>query len=456
MIEVRCFDSVAEAEFLRQEIDALNLACARPDPFSTFEFLENFVRHGECDNKDQDRCLWFLTAFLENRLVGYLVLEQSTQRVLGMRIAKLGFCIAHDTDRPHLVARAEHLGRVSEAFYEYLLGRKQEWSFLEFQQQDDTSMLFPPPATVDMKGYLLRQWPSLDNGTLHLRWGSLHDYFQALSGSFRSNVSRQMRSLLAAGDVELLTSSDPAVTPVLFELYRGIEAQSWKSRAHADIGRHPERIEYINGLLDATQPMQVSIQLLLLDGRPIAGLINGAFMQGLYALHMAYDDRLSRLAPGSAAMLMGVRQAIDGHCAFYNLLSGSGYYKVRWLAQITATRTAQIYRTGGVSYWRRVLGDCKRRVFAAGSKQTSLFFNPTRRSVSEPAGEPMEPGQIPALQMSPVERERIDALITEVRKGQGEFLSAAELAAAMPFETKRAPAMKGPGVARVSARDPLS
>lgn len=444
MIEVRCFGSLEEAAFLRDEVNALNLASARPDPFSTFEFFENFLRHDECFTGGQGMRLWFLTAFIDNHLVGYLALKQVTYKVLGLRTSKLGFFVTHDTDRPHLVARPEHLSQVSEAFYVYLLGRKREWNFLEFQQQDGSSPLFPPPAAVNLKGYLVRPWPSLENGTIHVRWGTLCEYFKALSKKFRSNVSRQMRGLLAAGDVELLASSHPATTPALFELYRSIEPRSWKSQANVNIGRHPERVEYFRGLLDAQQPMRVSIQVLLLDGVPIAGLISAAFMKGLYALHIVYDDGLSRLAPGSAMLLMGMRQAIDGQYAFLNLLSGFGYYKVRWLAEITETRIAQIYRVGGLLFWRRVFGDGKRWVFSAKSKETPVLFNPTRRDVSEREDEQTEHGKIPKLQISPEERARIAALIAEVRKGQGEFLSPAELAAVMPFETQRVAGVKEP------------
>jgi hypothetical protein len=333
-----------------------------------------------------------------------------------------------------VVATPEYLSRVSEAFYGYLLGRRQEWSFLEFQQQDDASPLFPPPAGVDLKGYLVRQWPSLENGTIHVRWNTLQEYFEALSTNSRRNVRRLVRDLLAAGEVELLASSHPATTPALLELYRSIEPYSWKSQANADIGRHPERIEYFRGLLEARQPMRISIQVLLLDGIPIAGLICGAFMKGLYALHIVYDDRLSRLSPGSAMLLMGMRQAIDGHYAFFNLLSGFGYFKLRWLAEITETRIAQIYRVGRPSFWHRVLGDWKRRVFSAGREETPLLFNPLRRDVSERRD--AQNGEILKLKTRFGERERIAAL-AEVRKGQGEFLSAAALAAVMSFETPR-------------------
>jgi hypothetical protein len=330
LIDVRRFGSLEEAGFLRDEVNALNRAGVRPDPFSTFEFFENFLRHDHFFPQGQGLRLWFLAAFDAGRLVGYMALKQTAHKVLGLLAPKLDFLVTHDADRPQLVARPEHALAVSEAFYAYLLEHKREWSFLELRQQDAASPLFPPPAGVRLKGYWVRQWPSLDNGTIHVRWDTLDAYFKSFSKKFRSNVSRQMRSLLAAGEVEYLASSDPATTPALLELYHSIEPSSWKSRAGVTIGRYPQWVEYFKGLLDARQPMRVSIQVLLLDGLPIAGLISGAFMKGLYALHIVYDDRLSRLAPGSAMLLMGMRQAIDGRYAFFNLLSGFGYYKVRW------------------------------------------------------------------------------------------------------------------------------
>jgi len=439
---VRCFGSLEEAAFLREDVNALNRAGTRPDPFSTFEFFENFLRYEKFFPQDQNLRLWFLAAFDAGRLVGYMALKQLTHKVLGLRASKIDFLVTHDADRPQLVARPEHALAVSEAFYAYLLERKREWSFLEFRQQDAASPLFPPPAAARLKGYLVREWPSLDNGTIPLRWDTLDAYFKSFSPKFRSNVSRQMRSLLAAGEVEYLASSDPAITPALFELYHSIEPRSWKSRAGAAIGRYPQWVEYFKGLLDARQPMRVSIQLLLLDGVPVAGFISGAFMKRLYALHMVYDDRLSRLAPGSALLLMAMRQAIDGRYALFNLLSGFGYYKVRWQAQMTETRIAQIYRAGSLLFWRRVLGDWMRRVFSARPNKAPVLFNSLRRDVGERESEQAERGKIPRLPISHEERERIAALIAEVRKGQGEFLSAAELAAVMPFETQRVPEVK--------------
>ena len=116
---------------------------------------------------------------------------------------------------------------------------------------------------------------------------------------------------------------------------------------------------------------------------------------------MVYDDRLRHLAPGSALQLMAMRQAIDGRYAFLNLLSGFGYFKVRWLAEITETRIAQIYRVGSLPFWHRKLGDWKRRLFVARSKEAPTLFNPVRRDVNGQEDGQTGPGKYPRFPNKP-------------------------------------------------------
>jgi hypothetical protein len=436
LIEVRCFHLLKEVEALREQIDALNLKSARPDPFSTFEFYENYLRNEARFPRWKDFRPWFLCAFAGDELVGYLALKKIASKAFGMSAPQLDWLTAHVADRPHLVVKTELTKQVSEAFYAYLLKRKQEWSFLEFQQQDTTSPLFPAPS-IDLKGFRVRQWPNMDNGNIVVRWSTLREYFRSLSKKFRSNLSRQMRTLFAAGKVEFLMSSDPAVTPFLLELYRIVEAHSWKSKTDSAIDRDLKWAAYYRALLDAGQPMRISIHLLLLDGMPIAGLINGSFEKRLYALHIVYDERMSRLAPGAAVLLMGVREAVNDRYECFDLLWGFEYYKSRWLAEITKTQSVQIYRVGGLFFWRRMLGDWKRRMLS-GAKRELLLFNPARRDASE--HEPEQKalnGKPTELNIDLRERERVAALIAELRKSRCERLSETELTAALPFETQR-------------------
>ena len=452
MIEVRCLHSWADAQPFRDAMNALNLASARPDPFSTFEFYANHLRNGAPIPAGPQPRLWLLLAFSEDQLVGYLALKLCRSKVLGLDAAKLDLLTAHKADRPHLVAAGDKVAAVRAAIYDYVLGRRKEWSLLEFQQQDAASALLPLPSQVTSRAYSIQQWPNLDNGTIAIRWQSLAAYFAELSKKFRSNVSRQMRTLLAAGDVQVLTSSDAQTLSPLFELYRSVEAHSWKAQTDAAFASDNRWIEYYSGLMHPRQPMRVAIHVLLLDGVPIAGLITGAFGNGLYALHIVYDDRFSRLAPGSAILLMGMRLAIEGGYGFFNLLQGFGYYKARWLAQMTETHSLQIYRVGTPFYWRRVLGDAKRRWFGRTVTGAPLRANPSRRAIA--SDEPADPLTSRPHVVSSENHAHYAALIAQVKRGRGEFLSSAQLVAALPFAAAIPTA--APKIRRVASLAPVS
>ncbi len=436
MIEVRCLHDLRDAEPFRDAMHALNLASARPDPFATFEFYANHLRNGIPNPATVQ--LWLLLAFSEDRLVGYLALKLRRLRVFGLPAAKLELLTAFKADRPHLIVAGEARAAVQAAIYDYIFGRRREWSLLEFAQQDAASTLLPLPAQATSDGYACQQWPNLENGSIAVRWDSSTAYFSALSGKFRRSVSRQMRTLLAAGDVQLLTSAEPETLPPLLELYRSIEAHSWKARTDVAFEGVDQRIEFYRELMEPGQPMRITIHVLLLDGMPIAGLITGVFAGGLYALQMAYDDRYGRLAPGSALMLMGMRLAIEGGYRFLNLLQGFGYYKTRWLAHMTGTQSLQIYRTGSLFYWRRVLGDARRRWFGAAPVDEAPLSNPSRRAIAGTAG--TEAIESRAQRMISGEHARCADLIARVKRGRGEFLSSQQLVAALPFAADATPA----------------
>jgi hypothetical protein len=444
-VKIRCLHSLAEIAALRPKINALNLASLRPDPFSTFEFYENLLRRGPSPPGGTRSRVWFLVAFIERELIGYLALEEVSETVLWRRRTRLGFLVAHDADRPHVVAKTEHVGIATEMFYEYLRERRHEWDLLELQQQDATSTLYPLPPGVHLKGCWVRCWPNFDNGTIRVRWTTLQEYFDALAPKFRSNFLRQMRKLFASGDLELLTSADPACTPALLELYCSIEKRSWKAQTDLTVSGSRERLDYFRALLDADQPMQAVIQILMLDGVPVAGMISGAFAgpadKGLYALHIVFDEHLSSAAPGSLSLLMGMRYAIEGRFAFLNLLSGFGYYKTRWLADMTATRAAQIYRIGSLFFWRRLLGDAWR--------WSSMRLHPALRGLLPAArshdmeSTPREPTATESTRrtqpITAAERALFATLLAEAQRGKHEWLSAQELVAAMPLAARRAP-----------------
>lgn len=426
---------MSDAESFREQINALNLASARPDPFSTYEYYQRFLCNAELFPPGKNLRLWLLLAFDRDELVGYIALKQHLDRVLGLRAVKLDFLTAHIACRPHVVARRGHEQAISAAFFAYLLGCKKQWSLLEFHQQDADSALLSPPPEADSGSFQVQHWPTLANGTIHIRWSSLDGYYAALSRKFRSNLSRQMRTLMASGDVQVLTSKDPHAIPALFDLYRSIETHSWKDQTGAAISGNAKWLDYFSGLMEADQRMQLVIQVLLINGMPIGGLICGTFGKGVYALHIVYDDRAARLGPGSAVLLMGMRLAIEGGYEFFDLLSGFGYYKLRWLAQMSETQSLQIYRVGTPFFWRRELGDAKRRWFGKDVADEPSLSNPARHSHDQDT--PEVASHDFSKWARPEDLQCYAALIAHARVGSCEFLTSAQLAAVMPFETQR-------------------
>lgn len=428
MLEIRCHHDLREVESQRHAINALNLASSVPDPFSTFEFYEHYLDTEARYPSHGNPRLWLLLAFDGERLVGHLALKETTHRVLGLRCSKLDLLAGYIGGRPSLVCHAANSAAIGAAMYDFLLNRRREWGLLEFPQQcSDSALLLLPAAAVSGR-CRLRSWDSPPHGPIPLHGASLASYFAARSSKMRSNISRQMRLLMAAGEVQLLTSYDPERVRELFDLYRAIEARSWKARAGADIGRSQHSLAYYEGLMHPASPIHIGIQILLLDGVPVAGLVNGAFNNSLYALETAFDDRYKDLSPGSTMMFLGVRLAIEGGFDFYDLLWGFDYAKNRWGAIMKPTECVQIYRIDSPQYWHRLVGDFLRRYWYHGTGRTRLLFNPLRRG-ARAAQPPLETTSHESVK--PLGGEGWEAAL----QGRGESLSAAELARLMPFPT---------------------
>jgi CelD/BcsL family acetyltransferase involved in cellulose biosynthesis len=424
VLTVHCATSLEELAAERDEINAINRAARLPDPFSTFEFYELYFVHDEFFRHGVDTQLWFLTIREERRIVGYLPLRRVRDRALGIRGWKLEFFATHDNDRPHLVARPDDEERCRDAVFRWLHERRREWSFLELKQQSGESIL-RKTSVFSAPRYYVRKFPNLENGSIDIRWNTLRDWFGGLSKKMRNNLGRQFRALAAMGRLEHIASSDPAATPLLFELYQSIEARSWKAFADATISRSPRRIEFFRQLLGPRSPLRVRIDLLLLDGMPVAGLLCGGFEKRLYALHTVFDNAYADVGPGGSALLFGMREAIEGGYLCFNLLSGFSYYKTRWQANVTRTDSVQVFRVGRARYFQALLGAVRRSLLPRAGEDAD--FNCARRESADA--------------VSPIagaERLRIETMVAGLARLGVVAEGPRELARSLPFDIRRA------------------
>lgn len=401
---VEAFRSIAETAKLKDRLDALNLASRRPSPFGTFAYMQAFTAHDEFATPGQE--LLLLVAFDGDAPVGFLPLRKVPERLYGLPQPSIRFLMSHDNDRPRAVARTEDEPRCCEAFYRYLLQEERGWSFLELIEQDDASGLLDPPPSLLRSRYYLRRFPTNPNATITIApYQTLDDYLHAMEGKRRKNFRYAVRKLLDDRPIELVSSSDPAALPSLFELYLDLERRSWKVGARGHIARHPERVAFFRSLLAPSSPIRMTIYLLLQDDLPIAGIVNGSFEGDLYAFEEAFDEAYRRIAPGNTVLLYSIGDAIERRHRTFNLFGNYAYYKAHWLATITETVAVQIFRKGSLVHGKARVGELWRRLRPPVT-QREVDFNLARRDAAEDDDAKSAPSELPAR---PEERERAKA-----------------------------------------------
>lgn len=432
-LSLSCFHSFAEAGPWREALDAINLASPRPDPFSTLAFLEHFHEHDEFFPGGHGFELWFLVVFRGGTPIGYLPLKYTEERVLGLEASKVSFLVLHDTDRPHLVARAEDAGDVARTCFRWLAERGGDWSLLEFHQQDAGSPLSTLPPELPRSRYRMAHWECHENSTLRLRWPDLAAYYADLSPNLRSTLARQSRRLSELGNAEVVSSRDPACLPTLFDLYLEVEARSWKAQAGAGVGRSALREDYIRALLLNPRLLVVDIKILLLDGVAVSGIMTGEFEGKRYLLQLAYDASLAKWGPGSPMLALCVRDCFLEGSSEFNFLNGFATYKTRWLADVTPTRVLQIYRRGSLPDWRRRAGDLKRLVERERVENIPARANPQRWAVEQAGATSGEAQGEPVWSADPARAAATAlALATAGRSGKLGRLGSADWLRAMP------------------------
>ncbi len=427
-LSIRSYDSFESCSSLHAEMRRINAASPRPCPFSTPEFLANHIKHnGVSPGVPGGRPL-LLMAFRGETLVGYVALRRVRDRPFGRVREKIDFLVTHDRDRPHLVAREKDQAECAAAICRHLRENEPDWTFLEFEEQDETSPFHTLRESFD-KEYYARWSENASNATIEGDYPSLEAYFKTFSKKMRSNVSRYARRLFDAGDVQLVSSSAPGALAGLLDVYRSVERRSWKNGIDWVVGDEPHRLAFFRELMRPGQPMRIRVSILALDGCPIAAIINGRYLNRMYALQIAYDEDYADLDPGAMMLLASMKSAIDERCVAYDLLSGYGYFKERWLARITPSRSVQVYRTGTLHHFKAILGEYKRHVVACCDAQIAAKANPVKECIRERGEREAHSAVNEAL------RAESARLLSELRTSSGllQTLSHEALVDAMPF-----------------------
>jgi hypothetical protein len=375
-VRVDAFRSLQELAPLQTQMDALNLESRRPCPFSTFEYIETFLAYDEYDAKEEE--LLFLAAFEDRRLIGYLPLRATRERMGGIPYGRIGFLVTHDTDRPHVVARREDETRCCVAFYEHLFERERTWSLLELAMQDLESGLGTLPRLDPMRVYA-RRFETAPSTTIPLNVGSIREYYRTLDHGDRRLVGRRCCRLVSAGRVETLACSDPGGRAAMLDLYLDLERRSRKATSNRGILRHPRRVDFFRALCRPEQPLELEFDFVLHDDLPVAGLVSGAFAGGLHVLEQAFDQDYEDLGPGHLATLTAIHRGIERG---YHSLGVGGMDEcdpLRMGGVLTETSAVQIYRVGCAAWFEARWRELERKLLRRSGEPA---VGPDRRRIA--------------------------------------------------------------------------
>jgi hypothetical protein len=445
-LTVSAVDGVAAIERLSPEIDRLNLATARPNPFSSAAFLHCYALRSEYHTPGREERLLLVRE--GERLVGCVPMRRSIDRFgpsagpVGLQGIRLQFLAPWDTEQPGVLSAPEDEERVARAVIRHLCDDDRGWGMLELVGQRPGGVLHRSAHAASDHRFRVRDIAVEPYTEIPLTWPDLASYFKSLNKKMRSNVSRQARRLYASGEPELILARGAAAASAWFEAYCDLDGRSWKSGTASSISRHPRRVRFYREIVAGRGGLDPSFIGVLLDGVLLAGLIVGANgtasprHHGAWCLEMAYDRTRADLGPGQLLLLLAVGEALERGDKYLNFMQNFAYYKHRWGAEPIDVVNVQLIRRLSLHNGRASAGELRRWWLARKQAAAPAAGAPAGAPAeAEPEGE-RGAGEAGAA-VAPADRERARALTTAAlaQGGTGvRRLDRASARAHLPFD----------------------
>ena len=356
------------------EIDRLNLASSRPNPFMSSAYLKCYALRSEYFQPGRGERIFLIRQGC--RLIGCAPMRRSTNdfAMLAGPFARLGVrlqCLAPlDTYQPGILAAPEDEGRVAAALIQHICQHERRWGMLEFVGQRPGTALHRAVHAAASRKFRARDYTVEPYTEIALVWNSLGAYFQSLTKKMRSNVSRQARRLFAAGEAELILAEGAAAVTAWLDVYCDLDRRSWKRGTSASIERNPRRVRFYREIVAGEAGLDPEFVGVMLDGVLIAGLLIGSNASaspdnhGAWCLEMAYDQSLADLGPGQLLLLLAVGMAIEKSHRYLNFMQNFAYYKHRWAAEPIHVVSVQLIRGLSLHNASAYLGAAKRKLRA--------------------------------------------------------------------------------------------
>jgi hypothetical protein len=439
-LSVSRVEGVAAIHRFAADIDRLNLASQRPNPFLSAAFLLRYSLRAEYHVPGKEERLYLV--YEDDRLIGIAPMRRSLEDLIPRagpvhwRGGRLRLLAPLDTERPGILAAPADEERVAAALVQYLCREERGWGMLEFVGQPPGTALHTAIHAATNYKFRARDIAVEPYTEIELTWGDLSGYFRSLAKKMRSNISRQARRLFAHGEPQFVLAQGPLATAAWFDAYCDLDSRSWKHGTGSSILRHPRRVRFYKEIIAGRAGLDPSFIGIVLDGVLVAGLIvvsdlpDNPGRRGAWFLEMAYDQSRADLGPGQLLLLLAVGRALERGERFVNFMQNFAYYKHRWGAALVPVVSVQLIRRASLHNARALVGELGRRLLAKVRR--------TKRGES-PAEGSEQPSEDGASSVTPPDLTRARLLTAEALAYDGPGVQRLDRPAArayLPFDVE--------------------
>jgi CelD/BcsL family acetyltransferase involved in cellulose biosynthesis len=203
---------------------------------------------------------------------------------------------------------------------------------------------------------------------------SFEDYFSARSSKFRNYARRAEKKLRAAGRLQEVVVTTPAEFDAGYEALLNVERHSWKAPHGTAMTSMPrQEALYRRWGRAAAASGQLHLQLLLLDGEPIAHNL-GCIHRGIYYyLKTSYAARYRPLSPATFLRLSLIRELIARGLSEIDFCGTPYEWEQQWTGTYRWHHVLSIY----ANTWRgRLFSTLDRWTHYSSSGQTIEHADP--------------------------------------------------------------------------------
>lgn len=249
-----------------------------------------------------------------------------------------------EVDRPALLFPKDSL-KLVQVLVKFLAQRTARWDICDLHEQTTGSPLLRClEDTFRSAGFLVGVTRDSDCPYLALH-GTWQQFLARKSQRFRKNLKAAERKLGELGNLLYrVYDNNPEVLEQM-EVYRTIEARSWKHAAGVGVSRSAEYFAFYRELAEVFgRHGAFVVRMVTVDDRPVAGTFGIAFNGTYYSLQIAHDREVDRCSPGTYLEALEIEECFGSGYREYEFLGGFLTNKTRWTSTHRNTTHLRVYR----------------------------------------------------------------------------------------------------------------